>query len=228
VKRSWQRRLRAGDKEMVLRWIAMSSVEQVARVTAALSNPDGERGQPDKLDTLLLLKMAHLVQQKPERSIHDIADQVAKENQPRRNHSALSSLIAKLERDYKANRHTWPRLAESAPEPSQQEIDADLGAEKIDGEWRARARLVEVLPSKGIDLFDMVSAEAKAAGKLALITRLGRKHGRERVERLIVDAVERMKANPYPLKDSRYAGRLPRTMFEMIEPDLKALPGSTT
>jgi hypothetical protein len=207
---------------MLLRWIEGSSVEQVARIAAALTDPDGERGQPNKLDTLLLLKMAHIAQRQPDRNLHDIAVQVAKENQPRRNHAVVDSLTSKLERDYKASRHTWPLLAKSAPEPAQQDIDADLIREKTNEEFRARARIVEVLPS-AIDLFDMVRAEAETAGKLDLIDGLGRKHGRERVGRLIIAAIERIMANPYALRDPRFNGPRPPTMFDHIEHDLVEL-----
>lgn len=222
----WRRRLRQGDPEMLLRWIEISSVEQVARIAAALTDPDGERA-PHKLDTLLLLKMAHIARQKPKRNIHDIAVEVATESRPRRKHTVVESLTAKLERDYKARRHTWPLLAESAAEPSQQDIDADLTADKTNHEFRARARVVGVLPSK-IDLVDLVCAEAKGAGKFWMIEKLGSKHRRKRLERLITDVIDRGTLT-FPLKDPRFsAARIPRTLFDHIEPDLKAILESET
>jgi hypothetical protein len=222
----WRRRLRPGDKEMLLRWIEMSSLEQVARIAAALTDPDGERA-PDKLDTLLLLKMAHMARQQSDRSIHDIAEQLAAENQPHRNHTTVESLTSRLEREYKMDRHTWPLLAESTREPAQQDIDADLTAEKTNEEFRARVRIVGMLPSK-IDLVDWVRAEAVGAGKLDLIEKLGRKHGRERLKQLILDVIERGTLT-FPLKDPRFSGgRMPRTLFDHIESDLKAILESET
>ena len=63
--RLWDRRLEEGDKAELLEWVARSGLERVARIAAALTDANGERGQPDKLESLMLLKIAHLKREQP-------------------------------------------------------------------------------------------------------------------------------------------------------------------
>jgi hypothetical protein len=75
----WRRHLEKGDEAELLRWVKQSGLELVARIAAALTDAIGERGQPDMPDTLLLLKMAYLKRQQPNRKLHSIAVEIARE-----------------------------------------------------------------------------------------------------------------------------------------------------
>jgi hypothetical protein len=209
----WRRRLERGDEAELNKWVEQSGLECVARVAAALTDVDGERGSPDKLDSLLLLKMAHLKRQNPDCTIHSVATEVSAAAHSHRKRGGLASMTTKLERDFKRNRHTWAILSETVPTPSNKQIAGDLGKPKSNNEFRARARILDILPSR-IDIYDCVLAEAEGAGndKLDLV----RKVGRRRVEQLVVKAA----ANPFPLQDPRRKGKMPRGFLDLIEPDL--------
>ena len=95
------------DELELLRWVQQSSLERVARIVAFLADARGEHGQPEKPDTLLLLKIAHLKREQPHRTLHSIAVEVARDaDQLRRPRISRESLVTKLERDYKRRRHT--------------------------------------------------------------------------------------------------------------------------
>jgi hypothetical protein len=213
-------RLDKDDATELLELVKRLGVERVARIAAALTEPG--RGNLEKLDSLLLLRMADLKRQRPDRTVHAIAAQVAKEFHLYRKEIKPDSLSVKLERDYKKNRHGWRLLLETIPAPSQEQIAEDLETPKSKGELRARARIVEfgAIPSS-IDMFDRVLAEAGARGgeTLRLVERLGRK----RIEPMLERAAERMRDNPYPLTDPHWRGKIPQTFLDLIEPELESL-----
>jgi hypothetical protein len=191
----WRRHLEKGDEAELLRWVKQSGLELVARIAAALTDAIGERGQPDMPDTLLLLKMAYLKRQQPNRKLHSIAVEIAREAPlhlyppyRKKRPPAMKSLVSKLERDFRKHRHKWMMFAETAPEPSRENINQDANRLKSTDEFRARARLVGLLPSK-IDLYDALLADAKKLGsdKAKLVKALTR----ERAEPLLVDAIKR-------------------------------------
>jgi hypothetical protein len=215
--RPWDRCLEAGDMAELLEWVARSGLERVARIAAALTDANEERGQPDKLDSLLLLRIAHLKRQQPRRKLHSIVVEVAAEAYAHRNTIALESLTAKLERDFgKERRHTWLRLAATTPAPSREQIAADLKTRKSEAELRARARIVETLPS-AIDMFDMVCLEAKRIGDPEKV-KLLKAFGRERAEPLLIEAAGMMRKSSF----AKWSGKVPRTLLDFIEPELTA------
>jgi hypothetical protein len=207
--------LERGDEAELLAWVARVGLERVARIAAMLTDANGERGQPDKLDTLLLLKIAHLKREHPKRKLHAIAVEVADEAYAHRNRITLESLTAKLERDFKKRRRAWMKLANAAPMPSPQQIAADLKRQKSEAERRAMARIVAVLPSE-IDVFDMALFEAKRIGqeKVKLVSAFGR----ERAEPLLIEAAKMMEKNSF----SKWNGKIPRTLLDLIGPELDA------
>jgi hypothetical protein len=213
---SWDRRLEDGDNAELLEWVARSGPERVARVAAALTDANAERGQPDKLDTLLLLKMAHLKREQPRRNLHSIAVEVAAEAYAHRNRITLESLTGKLERDFRKNRRRWMKLATTTPAPSREQIAADLNKGKSEAELRARARIVEKLPSE-IDMFDMVRLEAERIGDPEKV-KLLKAFGRERAEPLLIEAVEMAQRDSF----AKWGGKIPRTLLDLIEPELTA------
>jgi hypothetical protein len=72
-KESWRRALKPGDEGEVQKWVEQSGLERVARIIASLANARVEVGRTERPDSLLLLKMAFLVRERPERSLHSIA-----------------------------------------------------------------------------------------------------------------------------------------------------------
>jgi hypothetical protein len=209
------RRLEEADAAELRVWVARCGLERVARLVAALTVADGERGQPDKLDTLLLLKMAHLKRARPRRTLHAIAVEVAEEAYAHRNRIAPASLIIKLERDFRAWRQTWQTLAQTVRMPSPEQIADDLRRKKSEAERRAIARIVEIMPS-AIDFFDMALLEAKQVGKEKY--KLVRAFSRERAEPLLVEALEMIQKNSF----AKWNGEIPRTLLDLIEPELAA------
>jgi hypothetical protein len=198
------RPLDKADEAELLAWVARSGLERVARIAAALTDAYGERGQPDKLDTLLLLKMAHSKREHPKRKLHAIAVEVAAGAYAHRSHIELESLTAKLERDFRARRHVWSKLARTVPMPTPGQIADDLTRQKSEAERRALARIVEMLPS-AIDVFDMVLLEAKRIGPEK--HKLVRAFGRERAEPLLIEAAEMMRKNSFAKWNDRYRAR---------------------
>jgi hypothetical protein len=108
---SWRRALKPGDEGEVQKWVEQSGLERVARIVASLSNARVGAGRTERPDRLLLFKMAFLVRQHPERSLHSIASEVARGAgyHPKLG-IALESLRSKLERDFKQRRHVWLSL----------------------------------------------------------------------------------------------------------------------
>jgi hypothetical protein len=212
---SWDRRLEEGDAAELLEWVARSGLERVARIAASLTDANAERGQPDKLDTLLLLKIAHLKREQP-RNLHAIAVEVAAEAYAHRNRITLKSLTAKLESDFRKNRRRWMKLAKTTPTPSPEQIAVDLNKGKPEAELRARARIVGKLPEE-IDMFDMVRLEAKRIGDPEKV-KLLKAFGRERAEPLLIEAAEMAQKDSFV----KWGGKIPRTLLDLIEPELTA------
>lgn len=212
--RDWRHRLEKGDQDELLKWVEQSGLEHVARIIAALADAAGERGQPYKLDTSLLLKMAHLKQQQPNRALHAIAVEVAREIVSRRGATAFerASLVSKLERDFRKWRHTWMMRAGSTPA-----LPQDDGDSKTSDEFRVLARIVELLPSR-IDLYDMLLADAKklGPGEEKLVMALGRK----RAEPLLADAIERQATSSF-VPSARGVKKIPRNLFDLVEAGLE-------
>lgn len=208
VNADWRRRLEKGDEAELLKWVDQSGLERAARIIAALADAAGERGQPEKLNIRLLLRIARLKQQQPHRTLHAIAREVAREESSRPSMITVESLVSKLERDFKKRRHTWMTLAG--------EYHDESGAETAD-EFRVLARIVELLPSK-MDLFDLVLADAKRRGRDE--ERLVRRLGRERAEPLLVKAIERQAASSF-VPRARGVKKIPRNFFDLIEPELE-------
>jgi hypothetical protein len=215
----WRRRLENGDEFELHKWVKESGVECVARVAAALADAGRQRGNVEKLLSLLLLKIAHLKRKQPGRKLHPIADEVAAEAYPHWKRGACTSLTTTLERDFRKNRHTWMILSNIRPSPSQQQIAEDLEKPKSTVELRACARIVESLPS-AIDAYDWILREAKSINDETL--RRVKRLGRERIESMFANAAKRMTENPYPLTDPRWGGKIPRTFLDLIEPELKS------
>jgi hypothetical protein len=203
------------------RWrLAQSGLERVARIAAALTESAGERGQPDKLHTLALLRMAHLQRALPKSKLHGIAVEVAREfHAARKPNISLESLISELERGFRRDRVTWLKFASTAPMPDVPALIADASGSKSADEFRARARIVEALPT-ALDLYDTLVRHAKRRGDEDL--RLVRRLGRERAETLLDQALAREKAGEGTLGHYLARGhtRMPRDFFDLLEPDL--------
>jgi hypothetical protein len=205
---AWRRRLKNGDEAELLRWVEQSGLDRTVRIIAAFADAAGERGQPDKLDITLLLKIARLLATPPRRTLHAIAVDVARKKPAQHG----ESLVSKLERDFKRYRHTFMTLAQNSS-PCDAE---DEGGSKTTEEFRVSARIVGLLPSK-IDAYDFLLADAKMVGPDA--ARQVKTLGRERVEPLLAEAIKRL---------MRGRGGTPRNFFELIAADLdqylRALP----
>src|SRR5258708_23133902 len=122
----WQKNLGNQDHLELLQWVERVGIERVARIVASLANSNGERGKPGKPDSLLILKVAHLVSLRPNRTLHSAAVEVAKQAHPfREPRISLENLVSKLEREFREHRHTWLQYAKSRPMPSIKEIEDD-------------------------------------------------------------------------------------------------------
>lgn len=218
VNEDWCRRLKKGDQAELLKWVEQSGLERVARIVAALTDAAGERGQPEKLETLLLLKMAQLKRQQPNRTLHAIAVEVAGEAKSvRKNLPNEASLVSRLERDFKEYRHKWTTLANSAPEPSRENIIEDGSKSKTTNEFRALARIVDALPNR-IDLYDSLLADAKKLGPEKV--RLVRAFGRERAEPLLAAAIKQQATSSFVM-NAQDVPIIPRNFFDLIGSELE-------
>lgn len=203
------------DELELLRWVQQSSLERVARIVAFLADARGEHGQPEKPDTLLLLKIAHLKREQPHRTLHSIAVEVARDaDQLRRPRISRESLVTKLERDYKRRRHTWTLLAGSTPPPDSEEISRGVRRPKFGDEFRVLNRIIEVLPT-AIDLYDALLADAKKLGPDA--AKMVHSVGRERAEPFLIEAIKRQ-TTFIGGQDTR---KIPRSLFDLVEPELR-------
>jgi hypothetical protein len=213
---SWRRALKPGDEGEVQKWVEQSGLERVARIVASLSNARVGAGRTERPDSLLLFKMAFLVRQHPERSLHSIASEVARGAgyHPKLG-IALESLRSKLERDFKQRRHFWLSLTRDREAPSEQAVYEDANRPRSNDENRTLGRLIELLPD-AIDLYDHVLWEARRAGpeKEKLVRRLGR----GRVEPLLEDAIARFQSTGS--FDNVEGVGVPRTLFDLIEAKL--------
>ena len=115
------------------------------------SRPDGEA------DSLLLLKMAFLVREHPERSLHSIAIEVARDAQSRQKvRIALESLTSKLRRDFAKRRQVWLSLARNREVPNERAMHEDASRRRSGDENRILGRLINLLPD-AIDLYTTCS-----------------------------------------------------------------------
>jgi hypothetical protein len=218
AKGQWRLTLHKGDEAELLKWVEQSGLERVARIIASLTNVSGERGQPEKPDSVLLLKIAHLKQQQPDRKLHAIAVEVASEALPfRRPRISRESLVSKLERDFRRQRHTWTTRARSAPSPSREDISQAASRSQSTNEVRVLTRIIGLLPS-ALDLYDGLLADAKKMGPDE--AKLVKLVGRERAEPLLVDAIKKQAASSF-VTDSHGVRKIPRNFFDLIESDLK-------
>lgn len=218
AKGEWRITLNPGDEFELLKWVSESGLECVARVVGALTEALGKHGQPEKLHSLLLVKMAHLKRQQPRRKLHSIALEVAGEARPHQpSPPAFASLVTKLERDFKQRRHTWTTLSAKTDAPTADEIARDAKRKRPQREYRALARIVPLLPT-AIDAYDWLLAEAEARGSET--ARSVRRIGRERSEPLLDLALAR------PQRTSFVTGadgvlKIPRSLFELVEAELQ-------
>ncbi len=215
--RNWRSALKIGDEAELRKWIEASGVERVARIVAELADAGGRHGQPEKLRIELLIKIAFLLTQQPERSLHSVALQVA-----RRAHSirklpiSLESLTSKLERDFRRRRHTWLRIAKNRGALEGRNDQEAIGL-RSRAEHRVLARLTELLPG-AIDIYDWVAREAKMVGPEEV--KLVKRAGRTRVELLFESVVKKMDATPTK-PTPRAQPWPPRTFFALIESELR-------
>jgi len=164
----------------------------------------------------LLLRIAFLNMQHPERSLHSIAAEVARDARAhQRRGIALESLVSKLERDFKARRQVWLSLARLRKARSEQVVHEDASRLRSNDENRVLGRLIELLPD-AIDLYDAVLWEARKAGPEK--EKVVRKLGRAGVEALLEDALARLWSTGS--FDHGDRTRIPQTLFQLIEPNL--------
>jgi hypothetical protein len=220
----WRLALTSGDDAEILNWVRQSGLERVARIVCVLTTPFGEHGQPLKLHSLLLLKMAHLLRDRPHRPLRSVATDVAGEahaHQPSR--PAIASLVTKLQRDFDEFQHTWKMLSAVTNAPSTVDIVQDARRRKPLAEYRALARIVELLPG-AIDAYLIVLADAKALGpdKAKLVKRVGRR----RMESLFVDAIARQNSRSPDAPKNGGFPRIPGNFFELVEPDIPGVLGA--
>jgi len=78
----WRSSLQSGDEAELLKWIESSGLERVARIVATFADSGGKHGQPEKLELGLLVRIADLLRQQPQRSLHSVAVEVAREAYP--------------------------------------------------------------------------------------------------------------------------------------------------
>jgi hypothetical protein len=218
--RNWRSFLKRDDEAELLRWIETSGLERVARIVATLAGAGRRHGQPRKLEIALLLKVASLLRQQPERTLHSVAHEVVHEAHPNRKpRIAVDSLVSKLERDFRMWRHGWLRIAKEREAVDDQKSQEETNRLRSSDEHRVLVRLIELLPG-AIDLYDRLLMEAKQAGpeQARLVKRLGRR----RVEPLLETIIERL-VTPRGNLGASCARVPPRSLFEAIEPELTRL-----
>ena len=211
------------DHMELLKWVDGIGIERVAQIVASLTDSNGERGKPGKPDSLLVLKVAHLISSKVCRKLHSAALEVAQEAYPfRKPRISLENLVSKLEREFREHRHIWLTYAKSRPIPSIQEIENDSKRPYSVSECRALTRIIQSLPG-AIDLYDRLYSEAKGRGVKE--AKLVKALGRDRIEPLLVSAIQRQQgpSPPYMITHSNGRRVVPRTLYDLIEPDLAKL-----
>jgi hypothetical protein len=214
-KESWRRALKLGDETEVQKWVEQSGLERVARIIASLANAGGRGGRTERPDSLLLLKMAFLVRERPERSLHSIAIEVARDA---RSHQklgiALESLTSKLRRDFTKRRQVWLSLARNREAPDERAAHDDASRRRSSDENRILGRLIKLLPG-ATDLYDLILREMRTADpeKAELLKRLGR----GRVEPLLEGAIRGFQSSG---SVDEVVGRTPRTVFDLVKAKL--------
>jgi len=216
----WRSELKKEDADALLTWVNATGLENVARIIATLTKPDGERGPPEKPETLLLLKIAHLKHQQPARRLHSIAREVADYVDPHRKHISKESLVSKLERDFRKQRWTWMNLASTTAVPNDEIIKSSAARPLSSNERRVLARLITVLPT-ALDLYDRLKRDAKELGTTqeAIVRFVGREHA----EPMLIDAIQRQQSG-LPgasfVTNSSGVRIIPRNLYDLVEAEL--------
>jgi hypothetical protein len=190
-------------------------LERVARIVATLANSGGKHGQPEKLEFGLLVRIADLLRQQPQRSLHSIAVEVAREAYAtRRRHLSLESLTSKLERDFRARRHVWLGISRERSGRSDQE---EVSQARSKDEHRVLARLIGLMPD-AIDIYDTIVMEAKQVSpeEVKRVKALGR----TRVELLVENRFEELNAARGDLSLLR---KRPRSFLSIVQDELSRL-----
>jgi hypothetical protein len=196
------------DRAALRNIVEQHGPERVARIAAALTDSGGIRGQPDKLDALLLLRMARLKLRQPQPTDHAAAREVAEQAKPA---IAIESLVSKLLRDFKGERrHRWMQLAASTPEPSAEQIERDRRRKKTSSEHRALARMTDDVLPNAIDVYDAMIAEAKSPKEKQLLKRFGRARAEAAFEAAVRVGRTRLAPN------AKSAAKIPRSLLDLI------------
>jgi hypothetical protein len=118
----------------------------------------------------------------------------------------------------------WLSLARNREAASEQAVDEGTSRLRSSDENRILGRLINLLPD-AIDLYDFALWEARRAGseQAKLVTRLGR----GRVEALLEEAMRRLQSSGL-LGSAGGDGKIPRTVFDLIEPELQQVQQELT
>jgi hypothetical protein len=215
TKVAWDDHLNARDKELISAWTADVGPERLATIAAALTDPTGARGHPERPDSRLMLRMARLLMANPDRSFHSIAQEVADPEIAKQRSVELENLVTKLVRDFKKQEAKWLLYVNSGAPQDLLEVPIVTGP----GANRALSRIIETMP-EAIMIWGVMLSDARKRGPEAL--RLLKDFGRARAERSFEVTMEAMKVTgPHPLQSNRFT-KMPRTMLDLIDCDLEA------
>jgi hypothetical protein len=227
--RIWRLFARPGLLPSVTEIADRLGLERVARIVAVLTETSGKRGRLEEMETLLLVSIAHVMRRQPDRTLHDVAVEVAKNAPQVRNRNIDSnSLLSQLQRDYRRTRHTWTLLTDRTPPPQVEAIARASRRRRSFGERRALARIVQLMPT-ALDFYDMLIAEIRATEKnnaRQLRTKIAeiKLARRERVEKWSIEAMERQRTSSW-VKRPDGGMKLARGFYDMIEWDLRQFLG---
>jgi hypothetical protein len=218
------------DAAEVQKWADTLGMERVARIMASLADPGGDT-KPPMPETMLLLKIAHQVRERPTESLNSIVTEVVKSLGQFRNLGGESSLADELTRDFERRRHAWLSLAKRIGCPAEQEIKAQMARPKSVVEKRILGRLVALLPG-AIDVYgdllaDVDAKERKAKeredhdlrAKAARMKKLVKAFGRRRVEPLREEKLAQAMAGLVVRNPG--TGAIARDFYGLIEPELE-------
>ena len=171
----------------------------------------------------MLVAIAHINRQQPDRALYDIASEVA-ENAPqvRKRNIEMDSFLSHLQRDFRRTRHTWTLLSgRTAPPPAEAIARASRRKRSI-GERRVLFRIVQLMPTV-LDIYDAVVAEIRGKGRAhrpEIEIRHIRLAGRARVEKWFSAGLERVKLSKF-VKGWNGDMKIPRSFCDLIECDLQ-------
>jgi hypothetical protein len=222
MKKSWKSDLAPEDFAELGRWVEQSGVECVARVAAALTDPEGERGAPNSPRANMLLEMASLRYDDPNLTTNAAATKIARAAYAGAdpNDDRITTLTTQLNKDFAGYRSVFGLLAQR-PDRGRNVLSKAGGKRSLPTQRfilmkRAEGRIVETLPT-AIDLYDALLLEAKACSKEKLLQ--VKSLGRERAEQLLGIAMAEQMAGSQ-LVD----GKIPRSFLDLIDPELRKLP----